>query len=58
MIVCWNCDEIGYYRSNCPHPRREVGYIPLYGRCRQQGYIANEYTAPKPMLSPSKRGWN
>jgi hypothetical protein len=31
MIVCWNCDEIGHYRSNCPHPRREVGYTLFCG---------------------------
>jgi hypothetical protein len=31
MLVYWNCDEIGHYRSNCPHPRREVGYNPLCG---------------------------
>jgi hypothetical protein len=58
MIVCWNCDEIGHYRSNCPHPRREVGYTPLCGRCRQTGHIANECTAPKPMSSSSERDWN
>jgi hypothetical protein len=58
MIVCWNCDEIDHYRSNCPHPKREVGYIPLCGRCRQQGHTANECTAPKPMSSSSERDWN
>jgi hypothetical protein len=58
MLVCWNCDEIGHYRSKCPHPRRKVGYTPLCGRCRQQGHTTNESTTPKTVLSPSKRDWN
>jgi hypothetical protein len=58
MIVCWNCDEISHYRSNCPHPRRKVGYTPLCERCQQPGHIANECTAPKPMSSSLERDWN
>jgi hypothetical protein len=58
MIVCWNCDEIGHYRSSCPHPRREVGYTLLCGRCQQPGHTTNECTAPKPMSSSSERDWN
>jgi hypothetical protein len=58
MLVCWNCDELGHYRSSCPHLRREVGYTPLCGRCRQQGHIANECSAPNPAHPSSERDWN
>jgi hypothetical protein len=58
MLVCWNCDELGHYRSSCPHPRREVGYTLLYGRCRQHGHTTNECTAPNPVHLSFERDWN
>ena len=30
----------------CPHPRKQVGYEPLCGRCKEKGHTANTCMAP------------
>ncbi|GBG58713.1 hypothetical protein CBR_g114 [Chara braunii] len=27
-VTCYNCDEVGHYASQCPHPRRNTRYGP------------------------------
>ena len=33
----------------CPHPRKQVGYEPLCGRCKEKGHTANTCMAPTPV---------
>ena len=33
----------------CPHPRKQVGYEPLCGRCKEKGHTANTCMAPAPV---------
>jgi hypothetical protein len=44
-IVCFNCGELGHYRNDCPNPRKQEGYTPICGRCRESGHISTYCTA-------------
>ena len=41
MFVCYNCGELEHMLRECPHPRKQVGYEPLCGRCKEKGHTAN-----------------
>jgi hypothetical protein len=44
-VVCFNCGELGHYQSECPNPRKQVGYTPLYRRCHEPRHISTYCTA-------------
>ena len=41
MLVCYNCGKLEHMIRECPHPRKQVGYEPLCGRCKKKGHTAN-----------------
>ena len=45
MFVCYNCGELEHMIRNCPHPKKQVGYEPLCGRCKEKGHTANTFMA-------------
>ena len=36
-------------KRECPHPRKQVGYEPLCGRCKEKGHTTNTCMAPAPV---------
>ncbi|OAE31324.1 hypothetical protein AXG93_3532s1000 [Marchantia polymorpha subsp. ruderalis] len=40
--TCYNYGGTRHYFPNCPHPRRQMGYVPLCGNYRKLGQTAAE----------------
>ena len=49
MFVCYNCGELEHMIRECPHPRKQVGFEPFCGRCKEKGHTANTCMAPTPI---------
>ena len=49
MFVSYNCGELGHMIRDCLHPKKQVGYEPLCGRCKEKGHTANTCMAPAPV---------
>ncbi|OAE29091.1 hypothetical protein AXG93_4008s1020 [Marchantia polymorpha subsp. ruderalis] len=45
--ACYNCGEVGHFSPNCPHPRRPMGYVPMYSNCVKQGHTTVECDQPQ-----------
>ena len=45
-MVCSNCGELEHMVRDCPNPKKQVGYEPLYGRCKEEGHTTDNYMAP------------
>jgi hypothetical protein len=56
-VVCFNCGELGHYRNECPNPRKQEGYTPLCGRCREPRHISNYCTAVIIEFPPFERNY-
>ena len=51
--VCYRCQELGHYASECPNPKKEIGFIPLCGNCKEQGHWY--YNCPYPKRPQQER---
>ena len=49
MFVCYNCDELGHMIRECLHQRKQVGYEPLCGCCKEKGHTTNTCIALAPV---------
>ncbi|OAE22085.1 hypothetical protein AXG93_3084s1010 [Marchantia polymorpha subsp. ruderalis] len=50
--TCYNCGGMGHYSPQCPHPRRQMEYVPLCSNCRKPGHTAAECDQ-QPALRPT-----
>lgn len=37
--ACFNCGDVGHYAPNCPHPRRQRGFVLLCKNCAQVNQV-------------------
>lgn len=44
---CYNCGAPpDHYANNCPHPKRQIGYVPQCGECKGQGHLPGDLRCP------------
>jgi hypothetical protein len=46
-VICFNYNQPGHIKPNCPNARANIPYIPLCGNCKQNGHTAEECNGPK-----------
>ena len=41
-VNCYQCGEVGHISTNCPNPRKQTGYVPMCGTCKEQGHVSED----------------